>query len=117
MYYALIQLVLFTNASLEASLIDANFKLSKQITTRQNVKNNLAEAYTTIFKQFLYSRCRWLPSDSDYLKIASRHCGVFKGTLFAIARFTNEYDAFLINSDIVNDHQHLRFVDFKFNCQ
>ncbi len=101
-----------------AGLIDAKFKLNKKLSSSQN--DELSNEVSTLYKEFLaksmYSRCRWFPSDSQYLKIASEKCGNTKGTLLAFSRFMTEPDADKISAGLVNDHGHIRFLDFENTC-
>lgn len=103
-----------------ASLIDAKFKLSR----RQSYSNGLGSVSEseihTLYKRFLsksmYSRCRWLPSDSQYLSITSKKCGRLHGTILAFSRFMVEHDADKISEGVVNDNGHIRFVSFGDSC-
>lgn len=74
----------------------------------------------TLYKNFLsksmYSRCRWLPSDSQYLAIASQRCGRAKGTFLAFSRFMTEHDADKISEGIINDSGFIRFLGFGHSC-
>jgi putative component of membrane protein insertase Oxa1/YidC/SpoIIIJ protein YidD len=101
------------------SLIDAKFKLSKRlaVSPAEGAASEVAILYRDFLSKSMYSRCRWLPSDSQYLTIMSNKCGRSKGLLLAFSRFMTENDAHLISDGIVNDDNHIRFLDLKDNCE
>jgi len=101
------------------SLIDANFKLTRaQSKSRyEGSSNEVGTLYKDVLSKSMYSRCRWYPSDSQYLALISQKCGRAKGTLFAFSRFMMEADAGRISSGVVNDDGHVRFVDFRDYCE
>lgn len=109
---------LLNSGATKASIIDANFKLGRQ--TQSGNKVITANEVSTLYKGFLaksmYSRCRWFPSDSEYMRIASIKCGAAKGTLLAFSRFMTEHDAYRIAEGMVNDNDHVRFLDFGHGC-
>ena len=74
------------------------------------------EVYREVFASVIYSKCRWFPSDSEFTRLVSEKCGQLRGTLLGVGRFLNEPHASEISSDIFLDHGHLRFVDFKTQC-
>jgi hypothetical protein len=65
----------------------------------------------------LYSRCRWLPSDSAFFEGTARTCGTLKAAVFALGRSFEEFD---IASDpkrpVVNHSGHLRWVHMPLEC-
>ena len=101
-----------------ASLIDAKFKLSKKssVSRLDQPVNEIGILYKDFLAKSMYSRCRWFPSDSQYLAMISKKCGNTQATLLAFSRFMTEHDADKISEGIINDDGHLRFVDFKNTC-
>jgi len=102
-----------------ASLIDANFKLhqqthrsSAQFSMANNTTNDVGSLYKNFLAKSMSSRCRWLPSDSQYMNLKTVKCGQARGTIFAFARFMNESNAADISKDIVSDNHYIRFLNF-----
>ena len=112
----LVGVLFMTNAGSSASLIDANFKLSRKSIKVSYNSNELGHLYRGFLARSMYSRCHWLPSDSQYLNLATAQCGPVKGAVMAISRFMTEPDVSKINSNVVDDHGRIRFVDFEMNC-
>lgn len=109
--------ILLFGGSLDASsLIDANFRLQRQLKIKAAPTNPLGSLYRGALGKTMYSHCRWFPSDSQYLEIATLHCGAPRGTVLAISRFMREYDAHRITDQFVNDRGLLRFLDFGKSC-
>lgn len=108
----------FFSSLAQASLIDAKFKLTRQLSAFRSTKstNEIATLYKDFLSKSMYSRCRWFPSDSQYLAIVSQKCGRLRGTLLAFSRFMTEHDANNISEGIVNDEGHLRFLSFGQSC-
>lgn len=111
-------LLLFFSLPIKASFVDAKFKLSRKLSASQSAgsTNEVATLYKDFLSKSIYSRCRWLPSDSQYLTMTSQKCGRLKGTLLAFSRFMTEHDADKISEGIVNDDGHIRFLSFGRNC-
>ncbi len=102
----------------KASLIDAQFKLTKLAPARKSGSGNeVAMLYRNVLAKSVYSKCRWLPSDSQYLTIVSQRCGRARGTFLAFARFMTEHDADKISEGAVNDGGHIRFLNFRNSCE
>lgn len=101
-----------------ASLVDATYKVKRQlaIVNKADSKNEVREAYKNFFAKSMNSQCRWFPSDSEFMSISSLKCGALTGTLSAVSRFMTEHDAAHISLEAVNEKNHLRFIDFEFNC-
>ncbi len=102
------------------SLIDARFKLSKKLKSPHVAASDTTEVgvlYKNVFAKSMYSKCRWYPSDSQYMAIHAKRCGATRGTLLAVARFMTEHDAVHVADEVVNDHNHIRFVDFGGSCE
>lgn len=102
-----------------ASLIDAKYKLSRRLSLSGSHKstNEISTLYKDFLSKSMYSKCRWFPSDSQYLAISSQKCGRTRGTLLAFSRFMTESDADKISEGIVNDDGHIRFLGFGDNCE
>jgi len=102
------------------SLLDAQFRKQQlnlaQERTAVAGDNLLGTLYRKGLAQSMSTRCRWFPSDSEYLNLASRKCGFFWGTSMALGRFMLEADAYKLTADSVNDSDRIRFVDFEVNC-
>lgn len=113
----MILLLLLSLPSYGASLIDAQFKLTRATWGAATHRQEVGVLYKNLLARSISSRCRWFPSDSQYMNIVSRKCGSARGTLFAFARFMTEADAFRLGDGAVNDHNHTRFVDFKDDCE
>jgi putative component of membrane protein insertase Oxa1/YidC/SpoIIIJ protein YidD len=101
-----------------ASLIDAQFRLQKGIhaVSKQSPSNDLGPLYKRLFTQSIYSRCQWLPSDSQYLNFSSAKCGPLRGTFLTVGRFMSESNVSDLSSQAVNDHGRIRFIDFGRSC-
>lgn len=119
-----ILLILGSQGSHSASLIDANFKQSRMLqpdrsredTPRNAATNDIGVAYKSLFARSMYSACRWFPSDSEFLKISSQRCGPTRGTVLAFARFMSEHDAERISQGIVVDQNRIRFLGLSNDC-
>ena len=98
------------------SLIDQKFKLGRYQNSLNHEKTEIEKVYTDVFSKTMYSKCRWLPSDTQYLKIKTNSCGQARGSILAIGRFIMESDAFMISNETVNDNGHLGFVYSKAGC-
>lgn len=109
-------ILLFSGTLEAASLIDANFRLKRHLRVESAPTNQLGTLYKGALGKSMYSHCRWLPSDSQYLEISTIQCGAFRGTISAISRFMREYDAHRLTDQVVNDHGLIRFVDFSKDC-
>jgi putative component of membrane protein insertase Oxa1/YidC/SpoIIIJ protein YidD len=114
----LICIFLLSKTADSASLIDAQFKLRRLTPNKLQFSsaNQVGDLYKNFLAKSMYSKCRWFPSDSEYMKITSRQCGQMKGTLLAFSRFMGEHDAYRISKQIVNDHEHIRFLNFGRDC-
>lgn len=111
-------LLLETSVALGYSrnLIDEKFKLGRQAEGKPLVKTEIEKIYKDVFAKSMYSKCQWLPSDSQYLKIKAKQCGQARGSLLAVGRFLAEADAALISEHAVNDQGRLRFVNLRESC-
>ena len=107
--------------SANASLIDANFKTQRALGTKASASvassNEVHSLYRNVFSKTMYSKCRWFPSDSQFLAIKSKACGSATGTVLAFGRFMSEADAVMVGSEILNDHGHIRFYDLDSSCE
>lgn len=112
--WLLFALVTFDQAW-SASRIDAQFKVGK-LKGSLSSKQEVSFLYKNVLARSMASRCRWYPSDSQYMNIVSRKCGSLRGTLFAFSRFMTEADAYRISSGSVIENQQLHFVDFPSDC-
>jgi hypothetical protein len=109
--------LLYLPSSFATSLIDSQFKLSRQTQNKkQMARQEVDILYKQMFSRSMYSNCRWFPSDSEYMRIMSRRCGSAKGLIKGYARFTTEFEAFRLSEGSVNDHGRLRFVQFGDDC-
>jgi hypothetical protein len=104
------------SAAYSRNLIDEKFKLGRQAEGKPLVKTEIEKIYKDVFAKSMYSKCQWLPSDSQYLEIKSKQCGQARGSLFAVGRFLAEADAALISEHAVNDRGRLRFVNLRESC-
>ena len=95
------------------NLIDEKFKLGRQAEGKPLVKTEIEKIYKDVFAKSMYSKCQWLPSDSQYLKIKTTQCGQARGSFLAVGRFLAEADAALISEHAVNDQGRLRFVNLR----
>lgn len=112
-------LFFFGEAANSKSLVDANFKLSrKQFSSGDdgNSNSDLGLLYQNVLSKSMYSKCRWYPSDSQYLSLKTKECGAYRGTVLAFSRLMLENDADKISAGVVNESHHLRFVDFGVGC-
>ena len=102
----------------QASLIDAKYKLARKLPSSHEGRtpNEVGNLYKKFLSKSMYSRCRWLPSDSQYLAISSKKCGPIRGTILAFSRFMTEHDADKLSAGVVNDTGRIRFLDFGDNC-
>jgi putative component of membrane protein insertase Oxa1/YidC/SpoIIIJ protein YidD len=111
--------VFLLTLNVSASLIDENFKLIKSSATKSSYtqENAVGNLYRGFLSKSMYSKCRWFPSDSEYLKLKSLECGQLRSTILAFARFMSENDASDLASEVLNDHGHIRFLNYKVGCE
>ena len=65
----------------------------------------------------LDSRCKWLPSDSEFYEQTARTCGPLKAAVFALGRSLEEPDIALDpKHPVVNDGSRLRWVHMPLEC-
>lgn len=110
--------ILFSEPIFAASLIDAKFKLQrKQIKPTVVTSNEIGVLYKDVLAKSMYSDCRWLPSDSQFMAIKSRQCGQGRGFVMAFSRFMTEHDANNFSKDIVVDNGRIHFINFGDGCE
>ncbi len=104
-----------------SSNIDAHFKIKAKSRRHQqrvlrSQDSDILILYQQFFAKSMYSKCRWFPSDSGYLKLKSLNCGSGVATLKSIGRFLDEFDADKLTLDTIVDQGHRKFFDFDEGC-
>jgi hypothetical protein len=115
---------ILVRASAFASLIDAKFKIESQLMSEsekskvnlESPNSMLGFLYKNLFAKSMYSKCRWLPSDSKYLNIKTSECGSGIATIKAVGRFLDEFDADMLTTEKIIDQGHMKFFDFDEGC-
>lgn len=74
-----------------------------------------------LYRQFLsrsmWSRCRWLPSDSNYFRRVRRSCGPAFAAFLSAARILAEPDSARLGKHVVVYGRRVRWIDLAPRCE
>jgi hypothetical protein len=115
--------VLFSSLSFSSGL-DAKFKRDQKLRSPHSAaasakleQDPLLFMYKDVLSSTMYSKCTWLPSDSQHFRIQQKKCGSAKALFSAFGRFLNEYDAYRLALSTTKYNGHLHFIHLEDSCE